>query len=209
MTGRKTMKWAIIVLMALGFGGCATKKVPATHYYTIDTGTPDLQELVLQTPRFDALKIVMVHPTRLTNSSNIFYLDVNHRQQPYSYSRWYEPVNTLLENKLLLALKKANVAHTVLGSVSGSMADYRLEITVLEFIQDFTQGKPSKARVSLMATLLDNRSRDILATKLFETEIPAPSDNAEGGVAAFNEISDTIVREIIRWIESPETKSQR
>ena len=198
------MRWIFTVLLALALGGCAARKIPATQYYTIDTRTPRLEEVALRAPRFDSLEIAMVHPTRLTNSSNIFYLDAGHRQQPYSYSRWYETVDTMLENKLLLAIERANVAKTVVGKISGATTSWRLEIAVFDFIQDFTQKERSKARVSLLATLLDNRSKKVVAAKLFTKEIPSPSDDARGGVEALNEATDEVVREMIGWLSSLE-----
>ncbi len=197
--------WALTALMIAGLGGCATKKVPPIRYYSIETRTPNLEALVFPTPRFDTLEIVMVHPTRLSESSGIYYLDADHRRQPYAFSRWYETPATMLENKLLYAFKKAHVARTVVGKVSGVRAHYRLEIAILEAIQDFTDGKPSKVRLSCMATLLDNPSRESLAARLFETSVPAGSEDAKGGVEAFNRAADAIVTDILRWIGTVDT----
>ena len=196
------MGWALLPLLLLGLGGCGTKKVPPTHYYTIDIHTPGIGEPNVETPRFGTLRIAMVHPTRLTNSSNIFYREKSHRLQPYAYSRWYETLGSMLENKLLLAFEKSRMAETVVGDVSGTRADARLEVAVLDAVHDFTGGKPSKARLVCTVTLLDNRTRESLASKLFEVEAAAPSDDAEGGVKALNEAADRMVAEILRWVAS-------
>ncbi|WP_456383782.1 ABC-type transport auxiliary lipoprotein family protein [Hydrogenimonas sp.] len=194
--------WTLTALTIAGLGGCATKTVPATHYYRIDIQTPRIETLTPGKPCFTSLEIAMAHPTRLTTGSDIFYLEKGHRQQPYSFSRWYETFGSMLENKLLLAFEKAHVAETVVGVVGGTRADYRLEIATLDAIQDFTGERPSKVRLSCLATLIKKKTRESVASKLFEIEVPAPSDDAEGGVAAFNEAADRIVTEIVRWTVS-------
>lgn len=197
-----TGTWTLPALLLLALGGCGIKTIPATRYYAIDVHTPRLETVTPKGPRFDSLEIAIVQPTRLTNSSAIFYLENGHRQQPYAYSRWYETLGSMLENKLLLAFEKAQVAETVTGSVSGARADFRLEIAILDAIHDFTGQKPSRVRLSCTASLLDKRTGESLASKLFEVVVPAPTDDAEGGVAAFNEAADRIVTDIVRWAVS-------
>jgi cholesterol transport system auxiliary component len=61
----------------------------------------------------------------------------------------------------------------------------RLDTEVLRLQQEFT-GKPSQARFSLRAYLVESATRQVIATRQFEATVPAASEDPHGGVVAAN-----------------------
>ena len=191
-------KHLFVPLIILLFGGCAVKQVPPIHSYTLRTETDGIEALAVTKPKYDALRIVTKKHGRVAVTKNIYYLDRNYRMQPYAYSTWYDALGSMLENKLLVAFDEVRIARTVAGGATYINPDATLQIDILEFYQDFSHGKPSKAHIGLLATF--KPKGDSSVSKIFKTEAPAPSDDAEGGVTAFNEAVDRAVKEMVKWV---------
>ncbi len=211
MRGSKETKMVTVHrFMVLGllflFGGCAVKKVPPTHSYLLAPSTPSIAKHSAN-PRLDSLRILVAHPTRISESTAIYYLDDRYRQQPYSYSRWYDTVATMFEGKLLRAIERSGIAKNVAGRSSAAKTRLLLEVAILDFVHDCSGVEPSKGRAVLLASLIWSRNGKTVASRLFEAETDAPQRSAAGGVAALNEASDTIVADLIEWLERVELQN--
>jgi len=125
--------------LLLFFGGCSVKKVPATTFYHISQETPGIEESPYRGV-IDSVKIRFIRPSRVGESTSIYYTDKDFRQQPYAYSRWYDTPSTMLEGKLLLALEKSKIAKNVTGDSSAADAENLLEIGVIYFVHRFDDG---------------------------------------------------------------------
>ncbi len=181
--------------------GCATKRVPPTHYYTISSVTPGIEKQRVENPRFDTLRISTAHSSRMNQSTQIYYQNKNFQREPYAYSRWYDSVDTMMQNKLLTAIKSANIAHTVLPAATSADTTMVLETDTIEFIQDFSRGGKCVAKIAMLATLIDNKTGKSHGSRLFRAKKPCRSYDAPGGVAALNDAANTITLELIGWLE--------
>ena len=137
---------------------------------------------------------------RLAGTRNIYYLDADYRLQPYAYHRWYDTFATMLENKLLVALKEANAARNVLGATALQPADATLRVEVVEACVDVTDPDRPKARLRLMATLRNEKGET--KTKMFEESVEAKGLSPEAGVKAFNDAANQAAVALVRWLET-------
>ncbi len=192
----------MIAALGLLFGGCSVKKVPPTHLYHLSQPTPKIEKASTSKPKFDSIRISFTHPSRVSESTSIYYIDKNFKEQPYSFSRWYDTVDTMFEGKLLLALKRSKIVKNVTGSGTAADTETLLEIAILDFTHDFSAGKPSRGRVVVLASLVRSRDGRSIASALFEESEPAETENAEGGVAALNRAADRVVADMIEWLQS-------
>ncbi|WP_201353024.1 ABC-type transport auxiliary lipoprotein family protein [Hydrogenimonas urashimensis] len=190
------MKFFIPLILLL-LGGCAVKEVPPAQSYTIAPETPGLEKRALEKPVWRTLEILVKQNGRTTATRNIYYLTKNYRLQPYAYSIWYDTVGTMLQNKLLTAFKEANIAQTVSDGLSSLRPEAMLQIQLLAFCQDFSSKGPSTATVRLLATFHSDKKS---VSRIFTAETPAPTDDAEGGVKAFNEALDAITKDLVGWV---------
>ncbi len=203
MRYEKTMiRFAALSAALFMMAGCAVKKIPPTHSYALSTITPGIEKLKLGTPRFDALRIVTAHSNRISQSMQIYYQDGNFRRQPYAYSRWYDTVDTMLQNKILTALDRAHIARALLPAATSADANTVLEIDTIDFIQDFSQDRRCVAKITLLATLIDNKTGKSLDSRLFQAQKSCTSGDVPGGVAALNAAADALTLELVQWVES-------
>ncbi|BDY12096.1 ABC-type transport auxiliary lipoprotein family protein [Hydrogenimonas cancrithermarum] len=196
------MKWSIVLASLLLLGGCSIKRVPSPMTYTLNQETPALTRLRLENPRFDTIRLAFNHSTKLSESSTLYYRKAGYLHQPYAYSRWYDSVDSMLENKLLYALRQSNIARTVLPAATHADTEMVLEISLINFVHDFSKGTPSKGVVRMIATLIENRNGKTVASETFEAAVPALSEDAKGGVAALNRATDEVVVSLIMWLEA-------
>ena len=197
---------SLLLFMALLFGGCAVKRVPAAKEYQISSTTSGIEEFQNDTSRFDTLKLRFSHSSKTVTTSNIYYIDEQYRKQPYSYSRWYDTVETMFEEKLIKALKRSKTVKSVLSGSTAARSDYILELDILEFVQEFPTEGRSFGKVVVMASLVRSVDRKVISSKLFESTSPAPQDSAEGGVEALNRATDSVVTEILEWLNSKKSE---
>jgi cholesterol transport system auxiliary component len=86
---------------------------------------------------------------------------------------------------LTQALERSGGFRTVVQAPTVVAADVRVNAELIRLQQDFTT-RPSRADVTLRVQLVDVRARRVVATKLFEADENASSEDAYGGVAAAN-----------------------
>ncbi len=204
----KRSQTALCVMAAIGvlFGGCSVKKTPPVHFYYLSQSTPQIGISSPSGPKFDSMRITFSHASRVSESTSIYYIDKAFKEQPYSFSRWYDTVDTMFESKLLLALKKSATVKSVAGSGTAADTETVLEIAILDFVQDFSAGGPSRGKVVVLASLVRSKDGKSIATGLFEEHETAKTQNAEGGVAALNRAADRVVADIIAWLQSLEAQ---
>jgi cholesterol transport system auxiliary component len=111
------------------------------------------------------------------------------RRQSFSESRWAASPAELLENFLKRRQSGAGAA----GS------GCRLQLVLDEFEQRFDEAQSSHMVIELRAVLLPARGSDMLASRAFRIQRPAPSADARGGVAAANEAAKALAEELATW----------
>lgn len=176
--------WAAL-LTALWLAGCSVLPEPrppvAYDHYTLEAAPAGTTPATLRAPL-----TLLLPPPRMhagLDSARMAY-----RRQPgqldfYARSRWADPPSQLLHALLLERFtREGPYAHVVDGTTPAA-ADQRLDIEVLEFLQDFTV-TPSRYRVRLRLTLVDLGQRRVRLQELMQAEVPAPDDSPQGGAAA-------------------------
>ncbi|SFP26411.1 ABC-type transport auxiliary lipoprotein family protein [Hydrogenimonas thermophila] len=189
----------LIIVFLLSIGGCAVKKVPPTQSYIIDPHTPKIEKSIKK-PKFHTIKVTIANIGRLSQTHNIYYRNKNFILQPYAYGKWYDSLGNMIKAKLIEALQQTNIASNVIGSSANIKSEMILEISILDFVQDFSKGEPSTVHISWLATLIQIKDDQVVKSKHFKTTIKSTSENAKGGVVAFNQGTNIIVNEIAKWL---------
>jgi cholesterol transport system auxiliary component len=78
------------------------------------------------------------------------------------------------------------------GAASG---DLRLDTMIVRLQHEF-QSQPSRVRFTLRATLVDDKTRRVLAWREFEATAPARTEDAYGGVLAANQAVQAVLVEL-------------
>ena len=194
---KKALPLIFTAALILSMGGCAVKKVPPVRTYTLTVQTPGIRNIALPSPLIRNLRVEMAARGRLAGTRNLYYLDDHYRLQTYAYHRWYDTFATMLENKLLVAFKEANVARNVFDTaMHPTQANLRVE--VVEAYIDVSDPDQPEARLRLLVTLQYEKGET--KTKIFEERVAAKSLSPEAGIQAFNEAANEATVEIVKWL---------
>ena len=164
---------------------------PATTYYSLNT-TPSASvvDKALPAPALKAssaptLLINPPHAAAGFDSPRIIYLREPHKLEHFALSRWVEPPARMLGPLLVAAIEKTGAFRAVVLMPGAASGELRLDTDIIRLQHEF-QTSPSQVRLTLRATLVDDKTRRMLAWQDFEALEPASSEDTYGGVLAAN-----------------------
>jgi len=127
-----------------------------------------------------------------------------HQVRPYAYARWSAPPPQLLFQRLREVLGRER---TVLDDAAAAALVRRggerppvLRVELEEFSQLFDSPSSSRGLLRLRCTLLEAGGGQRLAQRSFQSERPAPSADAAGGVRALAAATDGAAQDIALWL---------
>ncbi|HEY3356764.1 MAG TPA: ABC-type transport auxiliary lipoprotein family protein [Polyangia bacterium] len=141
------------------------------------------------------------------DTSRMLYTKRAHAVSFYGKSQWADTPARMLAPLLAQALEATGAFRAVVRLPSAADGDLRLDTEDLALVQEFT-AKPSRVRLSLRALLVDVRTQAVVATRRFEVEELARSDDAYGGVVAANRAAARLMAEIGAWAPPHATAAQ-
>lgn len=166
------------------------QSVPVERY-TLEVPPPDVQPA-----SGDAVLLV----TRPQARADLDTPRIAYRQQDYTVryfarSRWADAPAQLLLPGLIESLEASGAYVAVIRVGSAATPALRLDTELLDFSQDF-RVDPSVFRVRLRVQLVDLTSRAVIASRIFETQQPAPERSPYGGAQAANAAWQALLPEI-------------
>jgi len=121
------------------------------------------------------------------------------RTEHYADSAWLDTPPRLLAPLLVRAAEATGAFGVVLLAPAAAATRWRLETELLRLQQNFGSGGPSQLRLTLRAVLVDSSSRTVLATREFDTSLPAASEDAAGGAAAAQRAALQVARQLAQF----------
>ncbi|MDN5869710.1 MAG: ABC-type transport auxiliary lipoprotein family protein [Nitrococcus sp.] len=115
----------------------------------------------------------------------------------YAQSRWVAAPARMLREALTRALSQAGPFRSALDQPSGMAVDYRLRTKLLRLEQDFSGAPPSRERLVAHVKLVDLQRGALLASRVLSFSVPAPSEDAHGGVVAANMAIKQLAAEVV------------
>lgn len=130
------------------------------------------------------------------------YIRTPSRLEYYSKSQWVASPARMLLPLLISRLEATGQFKAILSAVTSSpiISEWRLDTEIIRLQQEFLT-EPSQVRLVLRAQLLDLVARQVLATQTFEITKSAPSQDAEGGLLATNQVVAQLLKKIAEWVE--------
>lgn len=181
--------WPALVGLPALLGACGTTLLPkpaaAPARFTLDDGS-----LAPPGPTAPAgAPVLVVSQPRAApgcDDRHMVYLRRPGQLQVYAYHEWLDTPAQMLAPLMVRALQSTGAYAAVLLAPSTGAGALRLETELIRLQQDFSVS-PSHVRLTLRAVLIDSRNRKVLGWREFDHQVPAPSDNGEGGVMAARE----------------------
>lgn len=183
-----------LCLVALGACG-ALKPTTTPHpaYYALDnvqSAAPVAMPAAAPT-----LIINPPHATAGFASPRIIYVREAHKLEYFAQSEWIDPPARMLAPLLVAATANTGAFRAVVLTPSAAAGDLRLDTEIIRLQHEFGT-LPSHVRFTLRANLVDNKTREVLAWREFDTSVAAISEDAYGGVVAANRAVATVLENV-------------
>jgi cholesterol transport system auxiliary component len=129
------------------------------------------------------------------DSQRIIYIRQDQRIEYFAHNEWVDTPSRMLQGLLVAAMARSGVFSAVSPASGTAGGDIRLDTEIVRLQHEFLS-QPSQVRFTLRATLVDDRSRRVLAWREFDTVIPAASDDPYGGITAAGEAVQTTLQQL-------------
>ncbi len=194
------MKYIIAIMLVLLVTGCSVKQPPVTKY-AIELAIPQEVQRASDGCLDKSLKVAQVFSSSTFMSPEMEYREGKNKQYTYTQAQWYEAPNRALTTEFTQALREAQIFKNVQGFKSLGKTDWRLEISLEDFMQYFDKDiAKSYVKVKYNLTFIDLKTSKVLASKTFQSTHDAASLDANGGVIALNEALREAFLQSMEWI---------
>lgn len=191
---------SVVFLMSLG--GCALS--PRTQ----SANTYMLNATMAASPKREhsypvTLRVLSIQVSPWLDSRNIYYQFVSDspsRILPYRDHFWLASPANMIQIQWVDSLLRSNQWQNVVGPDTNVVANYFLQMHLIELRQVFENLKKSKGVVVLKVDIIDPKTDKILAGKMFTKTEPAESADAQGGVLAIDKALRVLLPEINHWV---------
>lgn len=187
------MRSAILIL-TLALSGCGIGRVAAP---------PKLFDLGLDarpTPALAArepIALTFQATPALSDTGMIWRVGDSAAPRSYATYRWASSPAELVRQRIIDRLSRQ-------GAVLNdrvSLQTPQLQVSLAQFEQVFSEdGQSSQGRILLQAVLLNGRT--VVDQKRILVQAPAPTLDAEGGVAALRQASDEASDQLAQWLDT-------
>jgi len=177
-------------LALLALGACTAlspAKTPPPAFYSLD-GPAATAGAAAPSQPIASTRTLVINPPQAAagfDSQRIIYVRKPQRLEYFAHSEWVEPPARMLGPLLVAAIERTGAFRAVVLTPGAASGEWRLDTEILRLEQDF-QTRPSRVRFALRATLVDDRTRRVIAVREFESTVTATSDDPYGGVVAAN-----------------------
>ena len=121
----------------------------------------------------------------------------------FTQSQWSESPNRAISAKTVEALESSQLFTYVSNAQSTVRSDLVLETNIEDFMQYFTKdNSKSYVNVAIKATLVERKTKQIIASKKFEKRVATKSLDAYGGVVALSQALSAILEDEVQWLGS-------
>lgn len=188
---------AVAMSLATGCAALLPKAAPPAVFYTLDEVPVAPVDTADRMPAATPMPTPMPTPPdlRLTlivsatqaapgfDSPRIVFVREPQRLESFALSEWVDTPARMLAPLIVAMLATSGTFRAVVSAPSVVSGELRLDTELVRLQQSFGGG-PSRVRITLRATLVDVRTRRVVAWREFDTEQVSASEDARGGVAA-------------------------
>jgi cholesterol transport system auxiliary component len=193
-------------LLLSGLCACSVLRpsaTPATAFYALDRTPLATEDVAPVMPAVAVAAVtLLINPTHAAagfDSPRIIYLREPHKLDYFALSQWVDPPARMLGPLLAAAIEKTGAFRAVVQMPGAASGELRLDTDIIRLQHEF-QTSPSQVRFTLRATLVADKTRQVLGWQEFEAIAPANSEDAYGGVLAANRAVQTVVDQLAVFV---------
>jgi cholesterol transport system auxiliary component len=192
--------WCFAFAVIYTLPGCSLlspPEAPKSTYYSLDAPPALAPATKPVTPI-----TLIINPPRAAagfDSHRIIYVREPYKLQYFAQSEWIDPPARMLGALLVTAIERSGSFGAVVLSAGSASGDLRLDTEIVRLQHEF-QTTPSVVRFTLKATLVDDKSRRVLAGRVFEATVPTASEDPYGGVVAANQAVQAVLKDLALFL---------
>ena len=170
---------------------------PANRIFQLPASTVE-ESITDNKPFSTTLRFVTPLAEGPVDSSRILVKSEGNEIKAYQGARWSKKSPVLVRDQLIDAFRRDGRFAGVLTGTSPARSDLTIAGELNAFQSEYQDGMPV-ALIRLDLHLINERTRNTLASKRFEYQHPATGEQVEAIVKAFGEASNALAREVIHW----------
>jgi len=148
------------------------------------------------------LKVLPSFSDNKLHSTSMWYFLGEHNSDTFTVSKWSDSPNHSINKAIVAQLQSSGIFKEVLISGSRANSELYLESSINEFLQHFSQDeKSSKAKLNIRLTLVDAKTKEVIASKTFKESIDVKAINAKGGVIALDKALSLFLEKQALWLQ--------
>jgi cholesterol transport system auxiliary component len=195
----KIILFSLISLLVIN--GCSLSPMKAHNisYYQLNTSDTPLPKAQRQS-RTTRYTLFVSKPVANAgyDTNAMIYIVRPYQLRSYAYNQWVDSPANMLMDVLTDNLQRSNYFHAVTFPPSLTHTDFRLNTQVIMFQQEFLQPE-SQFHLVLQATLINNRTQRVIATRRFESIVAAPGNDPYSGVNAANVAANEVALKLTQF----------
>jgi cholesterol transport system auxiliary component len=139
-------------------------------------------------------------PTALPGyaTSRMIYEKTPYQLSAFASHRWISPPTSLLLPLIIDQLRAYHYFHAIVTAPFSGTVNYQLNTTLIMLKQEFLTPQ-SDVRLVIEASLIDGTTGNVIASRVFQTVVPAES-NPYSGVAATNRAMHIVLNRIAKFV---------
>ena len=188
-------KLSVVLASLLFVVGCSS--APYKTQYTLNPELASVSTVAKQKPY--SITVSDVKSFGAGKNTDMTYSRTANVVEAYTKSAWVEPPVQLVKAALANALIASNAYQDVLMSPTPINSPYKVDATIQKMQQQFKDGQ-SNVELSLMVRLVNTSNQKLVFSKIYSTTENVTTDNAEGGVVAYDRALSRLLPDIVRDI---------
>ena len=182
--GRRILRGAASIALALA-AGCTALPAPKVEDPVLHVLDAKPAIARAQATRDLVLEVSVPRAAPGFDTAALLYVQKPYVLDAFATHRWADAPARMIGPPLTRALEQTGYFRAVVPAPAGVPADLRLDTELVRLQQNFTS-RPSRVELSLRFRLLDLRGRRVVASRVVDVDVVAPSDDPDGGVLAAN-----------------------
>jgi cholesterol transport system auxiliary component len=185
-------------------GGCAALKpavTPSSNMYALSAVRGAATPEPPAPPPANATLTLMVSPPHAAagfDSPRMMYTRRPGQLEYFAQNEWVDTPARMLAPLIVAAVESGGAYRAVVQMPSSAAGELRLDTEIMLLQQEF-QAAPSQVRFAMRASLVESGTRRVVATREFETVIPAGSENPRGGAVAANRAVQAVLEQLVAF----------
>jgi cholesterol transport system auxiliary component len=188
--------WILLMLSGCSVISAADSNIPRT--YLLDIPLPTLSP---PPPHGKTLLVAVPQAAAGFDTPRLAYVRTPYVLEYYTQSQWVDTPARMLLPLLVTHLEASGLFGAVLSAATSPVVgEWRLDTEIVRFQQEFLT-EPSQIHLILRIQLLDMVARQVVATGILEIKENSPSEDAEGGVLAANQVVAQALNGVVAFLK--------